>query len=171
MNNPTLYASAPNYYLYYFDLVESNELIAELKKNRAEVVAFLEGIPDNRWDFAYEQDKWTAAQVIRHIIETERIFAYRALRFSRFDSTPLAGFNENHYIENLKAIPFTRLGLINEFKTVRDSTISLFESMTSEMLAYMGEANGLPVNAEMLGFMIVGHTAHHVSIIETRYLD
>jgi hypothetical protein len=130
----------------------------------------MESIQENRFDFAYAEGKWTASQVFRHIIETERIFAYRALRFSRFDETPLSGFNENDFIEKLSSTAFPKQKLIQEFKTVRDSTISLFETMTPEMLSFMGNANGLSVSAEMLGFMIVGHTVHHMDVIENRYL-
>ena len=170
MNNPTLYAAAPNYYIYYYNLIESNDLILELKKNKEEVVTFMESIQENRFDFAYAEGKWTVSQVFRHIIETERIFAYRALRFSRFDETPLSGFNENDFIEKLNSISFSKQKLIQEFKAVRDSTISLFETMNPEMLGFMGTANGLSVSAEMLGFMIVGHTIHHMDVIENRYL-
>jgi hypothetical protein len=170
MNNPSLYSIAPNYYIYYYNLIESNDLIHELRRNGEECVAFMESISEDRYDFAYDARKWTISQVFRHIIETERVFAYRALRFSRFDETPLAGFNENDYIERLNSIAFPKKKLIHEFKALRDSTISLFESMNSEMIGFMGTANGFSVNAEMLGFMIVGHTIHHMDIVESRYL-
>ena len=130
----------------------------------------MNSIPEDRYDFSYASGKWSVSQVLRHIIETERVFAYRALRFSRFDETPLAGFNENDYIEKLNSVSFSKYKIIQEFKNVRAGTISLFEFMTPDMMSFMGTANGLSTNAEMLGFMIVGHTIHHLDIIENRYL-
>jgi hypothetical protein len=170
MNNPTLYSTAPSYYIYYYNLIDSNNLIDELKRNKEECIAFIDSIPEDRFHFAYSPGKWSLSQVFRHIIETERVFAYRALRFSRFDETPLAGFNENDYIEKLNSVDFNKGRIKSEFMAVRDSSISLFEPMTSEMLGFMGSANGLAVNAEMLGFMIVGHTIHHMDVIDNRYL-
>ena len=170
MHDKTLYSQAPAYYTYYFDLVESNNILVELRKNASDVVEFISSIPEEKWHFAYAVNKWTVAEVIRHIIETERIFAYRALRFSRFDETPLPGFNENNFIANLDALQFSKASLLREFQTVREATISLYEMMTSEMLKFTGNANGLSLSAEMLGFMIVGHTSHHVSVISQRYL-
>ena len=170
MNNPSLYSAAPNYYIYYYNLIESNDLLHELRKNAEEGVAFMDSIPENRYDFVYASGKWSIAQVLRHIIETEIIFAYRALRFSRFDETPLSGFNENDYIEKLNSVAFSKSKIIHEYRAVREATISLFECMTPEMKSFMGTANGLSVNAEMLGFMIVGHAIHHMDIVEGRYL-
>ncbi len=108
--------------------------------------------------------------MIRHIIETERIFGYRALRFSRFDSTSLPGFNENDYIAHLSDIEFSKEQTVREFRAIREAGISLFETMNDRMLTYMGNANGLAVSAQMLGFMIVGHTQHHIAVVQERYL-
>jgi hypothetical protein len=170
MLDKSLYASAPAYYTYYFDLVESNNLLHELKENGTQVTALIHSIDVEKWHGTYAPDKWTVAEVMRHIIETERIFAYRALRFSRFDATPLPGFNENDFIARLNHIQFSKAQLLSEFETLRESTICLFETFNDEMLAFKGNANGLSMSAEMLGFMIVGHTKHHCQIIEERYL-
>lgn len=170
MLDKSLYASAPAYYAYYFDLVESNNLLHELKENGTQVTVLIHAIDEEKWHSTYAPDKWTVAEVMRHIIETERIFAYRALRFSRFDATPLPGFNENDFIARLNHIQFSKAQSLSEFETLRESTIRLFETFNDEMLAFMGNANGLSMSAEMLGFMIVGHTKHHCQIIEERYL-
>jgi uncharacterized damage-inducible protein DinB len=170
MQDKSLYSAAPAYYTYYFDLIESNNLLHELRENGNYVADFITSIPEDKWHSSYAPEKWTVAEVVRHIIETERIFAYRALRFSRFDITPLPGFNENEFIAHLSKVQFSKEHSLREFQTLRESTLSLFETMSSEMLVFMGNANGLSMSAEMLGFMIVGHTLHHCGIIEERYL-
>ena len=170
MKDKSIYSEAPIYFTYYFDLVESNDLLHELRSNANAIEGFLNSVSDEKWHYAYDNGKWTIAEVVRHIIETERVFAYRALCCSRFDETPLPGFNENNYISNLHSVKFSKTNMIREFSSVRESSICLFESMNTEMLKFMGNANGLQVSAEMLGFMIVGHTRHHVGIIEDRYL-
>jgi uncharacterized damage-inducible protein DinB len=170
MLDKSIYPQAPAYYHYYFDLVESNDLVLELRKNNTSIAYFIEQIPNEKWHFAYADGKWTVAEVIRHMIETERIFAYRSLRFSRMDSTPNPGFDENAFIHNLQSISFSKEQLLREFNTVREATLSLFESMKPEMLHFNGNANGQSVTAEMLGFMIVGHGIHHANVIGARYL-
>ena len=169
MQEKSLYATAPAYYTYYFDLVQSNDLIHELKEGSISMSDFMASIPEEKWHHRYAPEKWTVAEVVRHIIETERIFAYRALRFSRFDSTQLPGFDENNFIAHLADVQFTKQQTLREFHTVRDATISLYESMNERMRSFMGNANGLSMSAEMLGFMVVGHTQHHVNVIKERY--
>jgi hypothetical protein len=170
MRDKTIYANAPGYFHYYFDLIEGNDLVAELTLNAEYTLQKIDAIPNNRWHTAYAQGKWTMVEVIRHVIETERIFSYRAMRFSRFDSTPLPGFNENEYISALSHIVFSKEQVKNEFRTLRDSSIQLFKSMTPEMLQFAGNANGWMVTAEMLGFMIVGHGLHHLRVLDERYI-
>lgn len=171
MQDKSLYASAPTYYAYYFDLVESNNLLHELKEGGSRMADFIASIPEEKWHHRYAPEKWTVAEVVRHIIETERIFAYRALRFSRFDDTPLPGFNENDFIAQIGDVTFSKQQTLREFGAVRNATVSLYESMNERMRSHMGNANGLAVSAEMLGFMIVGHTQHHARVIEQRYLS
>jgi hypothetical protein len=171
MRDKTIYADAPRYFHYYFDLIESNDLIAELTMNAEHTLQKIEAIPDNRWHLAYDQGKWTMAEVIRHMIETERIFSYRAMRFSRHDSTPLPGFDENEYIAALKHVVFSKEQIMDEFRTLRESTIQLFKTMTPDMLQFAGNANGWMVTAEMLGFMIIGHGLHHLRVLDERYMQ
>ena len=169
MQDKSLYAKSPAYYTYYFNLVESNNLLHELKESEVRISDFIDSIPEEKWHHRYAPEKWTVAEVIRHMIETERIFAYRALRFSRMDSTPNPGFDENEFIANLHEVLFSKEQLLREFLTVRDATVSLFETMTRPMLQFEGNANGNAVTAEMLGFMIAGHTQHHLSVLRERY--
>ena len=170
MLDKTIYDIAPAYYQYYFDLVDSNDILKELQLNDDEVCGIIRSVPEERWHIAYADGKWTSAELIRHVIETERIFSYRALRFSRFDKTALPGFDENDYVGALQSVQFTKDQILREFKSVRMATHTLFESMNADMLQFMGNANGLSMSAEMLGFMIVGHTKHHLQILVDRYL-
>lgn len=170
MNNQSIYDNAPTYYHYYFKLLETNDLMLELEKDRARTIEFLENIPAEKEHFAYQEGKWTVNQVVRHIIDTERIMAYRALRFSRLDATDLPGFDENFYIESISNHIENRADLIEEFNAVRLATFTLFKSMTGEMLSFVGNANKQKCSTEALGFFIVGHNLHHSKVLKERYL-
>jgi len=170
MENKSIYSEAPKYYHYYFDLIESDILINELEKSNQFMQNLFQKINKDNENFSYQENKWTTKQVIRHIIDCERIFGYRALRFARFDNTPLASFDENKYMEpplhqneNLDA-------LIEEFINVRKSTISLYKSMNDQMLDFRGSVDGSFNSARTIGFMIVGHQLHHVYFVEKHYL-
>jgi hypothetical protein len=169
MPEKEVYQNAPVYYQQYFDLVSEHNLIDALKADLIQTVDFLKELPRDRQNFAYDADKWTINEVIQHIIDTERIFQYRAFRFSRFDSAPLSGFDENHYIDSVNDLSLELDFVVEDFISVRKSSIHLFEPMTEKMLHFRGTANKLGMNAEQLGFMIVGHTIHHLNVIKERY--
>jgi uncharacterized damage-inducible protein DinB len=101
------YNEAPNYYHHFFNLVPSEDLMAELQSSMNMTKAFIQSIPAEKADYKYAEGKWTVKQVLRHIIDTERIFVYRAFRFSRFDTTPLAGFDEDAYIDATQTIDYS----------------------------------------------------------------
>lgn len=168
-HSPSLYAQAPPYCHYYFDLVESDDLLREFEKNLAFVQNLIRSIPAEKAAFAYAEGKWTIKEVLRHIIETERIYAYRALRFSRSDSTELPGFEENAYIDQAKDMQYDLKDLEAEFTAVRMGSICLYKSMTESMLDFQGVANKVNYTPRSIGFMIVGHTIHHCRIIQERY--
>lgn len=170
MPHPSLYAQAPKYCHYYFDLIESDDLLLELEKNRLSTEALIQSIPESLANFAYAENKWTLKEVIRHIIETERILSYRALRFSRSDATELPGFDENHYITCGKNMQYNLQDLLIEFNAVRNASICLFKPLTNEMSDFMGAANNLQYSAKMIGFLMTGHAIHHCNIIRERYL-
>ena len=171
MENKTIYSEAPQYYHYYFDLVESDNLINELEKSHQYMLDLFQKINRENENFSYQENKWTTKQVIRHIIDCERIFGYRALRFARFDNTVLASFDENKYMapplnhdENLEE-------LMDEFITLRRSTLSLYKSMNDPMLDFKGSVEGTFNSARTIGFMIVGHQLHHCLFLEKNYLQ
>jgi len=162
---------SPAYAKYYFDrTLGQDHLIVALEKDLDETAAFISGLPQAKADFQYADEKWTLKGVILHFIEAERIFQYRALRFSRKDKTPLDGFDEGWYAQHNNTDQRSLENLRSEFIDVRKATISLFKGMTSTMLDSIGTANNSPNTARNLGWMIVGHTIHHCNIIKERYL-
>ncbi len=117
----------------------------------------------------YEPGKWTVNQIIQHLIDTERIFAYRTLRFARRDKTILPGFNENNFADSAPASNRAIDDLIHEFDVVRNSTKLLFESFSDEDLEAEGEVMGKPISVFAMGYTIAGHPIHHIEVLEERY--
>jgi hypothetical protein len=170
MTDKSIYKDAPDYCHYFFDLVQSNDLISELHKSKQTTHDFILSIPFGKENYTYSENKWTIKEVLRHIIDSERVYAYRALRFSRFDNTELPGFDENEYIKSVKNIKYNLKDLLIEYLNVRDASINLFNFLTDEMLDFKGIANKVNYTARTLGFMSVGHNIHHCNFIKTKYL-
>jgi hypothetical protein len=158
------------FYRPYVDLIKEDDIGAALKKNTRQFRKFLKSIPRKKIDFAYADGKWTVREVIQHVIDAERVFAYRALRFSRLDATPLPGFEESQWAVHAGASRRHWNDLLEEFKSVRNATGYLFDSFSEEQLRFVGEASGRAQNAFTLGFIIPGHAAHHLRILKERYL-
>jgi hypothetical protein len=161
----------PEYYRGYVALLEGRDAIQHFQGSLEETLRFLQSIPDEKWDFAYAPGKWTLKEVILHMLDAERIFCYRALRFSRNDATPLAGFEENDYVPECGASSRSVKSVIDEFETVRNATRTLFENLTPEMVARAGTANGKKISVRALGLVIAGHELHHLKVIRERYLN
>ena len=159
-----------SYYQVYLDTVEDLDLITNLKQNSKRIVSFLESVPDQKFDYAYEDGKWTIKELIQHVIDTERIFTYRALSFSRNEKALLPGYNHDNYVVTSKANLRSKQSLLNEYKYLRQATVSLFESFTDEMLLQIGNANNANISVRAIGFIIIGHENHHIQIIKERYL-
>ncbi len=120
--------------------------------------------------FAYASGKWTVKQVLGHIIDTERIFAYRALRVARNDASPLEGFEQDDYVKASEMEHRRMADLFDEFRTVRAASISLFKSFAPEAWLRRGLANQFPFSVRGLIFQTAGHELHHVKILRERYL-
>ncbi len=169
MPRPDL-ASAPEWYHRYIDAVKEDELSAALKNQTALFNRFFEAIPVEKREFRYAAGKWSVKEIIQHIIDAERVFAYRALRFARKDATPLPGFDENTYAENAKTDNRDWKELIEELNSVRRSSECMFNSFDEEQLNETGVASGNPISVLAIGFIIAGHANHHINIIKERYL-
>lgn len=154
----------------YIKALENVELLEELEISLHDFIKFVQNIPLDKFDYRYAEGKWTIKDIIQHIIDAERIFAYRALRISRNDQTPLPGFEENEYVENTNANSRGLQELLTEFSAVRHSNLFLFKSFSEEQLTRMGIASNHPVSVRALGFLMIGHQKHHQRIFQERYL-
>jgi len=143
----------------------------ELEVSLHTFIRFVQNIPMDKHDYRYAEGKWTIKDIIQHLIDSERIFAYRALRFSRYDKTELPGFDENHYVEHAYANKRHMKDLLTELSTVRHATMQMFSSLNEEQLLRSGIASGHNVSVRALGFMTIGHQNHHMKIFQERYLD
>jgi uncharacterized damage-inducible protein DinB len=158
------------YFGRYINLVKEDDCNDALENNMQEFVDFVEVLPFEKYNFKYQIDKWTIKDVLRHIIDTERIFAYRALTFARFDKTLIPGFEENDYAQNVDTTTIAMDDLLQEFILVRKSTIKLFKSFTEKMLSNKGNASGKDISVRAIGFIIAGHAIHHQNVVKERYL-
>ena len=158
------------YYQTYIDKANALAIPEGLSANSKSVVAFFESIPKDKLEYRYAEGKWTIKELLHHIIDTERIFAYRALRVARKDKTPLPGFDENEYVLPAKSNDRSIESLLSEYKAVRQATLALFETFTNEMLIEIGTASNSPISARAIGFIITGHENHHCDVVKERYL-
>ncbi len=160
-----------DYYSRYIDkLPAKTELRKGFETGKNDIINFFESIPEKKLTFRYQPNKWNVLEVLQHQIDTERIFMYRCFRIARRDRTPLAGFDQNIYIEPSGANHKSMDSLLSEFKIVRQSSISLLESITEDDLTCIGNANGGNMSARAAAFTIIGHDIWHMDIIKERYL-
>ena len=145
-------------------------LIEELEISLHDFIRFVQNIPMDKFDYRYAEGKWTIKEIIQHLIDCERIFAYRALRFSRNDQTPLASFEENDYAINTNANGRSIQELLTELSAVRHSKLLFYKSLSEEQLKRMGTASNIQISVRALGFTIIGHQKHHQKVFEERYL-
>ncbi len=164
---PTEYLS---YYGKYISLVPKADILKTLENQNAETLRLLRGIPETQAHTRYAPGKWSIKELVGHVIDTERVFAYRALRFSRNDKTALPGFDQDPYIQfaNYDACPLNELA--DEFAHVRQSTLYLFKHMSDEAWMRTGVASDAEVSVRALAYIIAGHELHHVHILRMKYL-
>jgi uncharacterized damage-inducible protein DinB len=162
-------SQVPTFYHGYIQHVPEGKLNELFKNHQIELLSFLKEIPENRWDHRYAEGKWSIREMVQHIIDAERIFAYRALRFARKDSTPLPGFEENAFAASSKADRRSSKDLMDELVTVQKSSAQLFGSFDDEQLDQSGVANNNEVSVRAIGYILIGHALHHMSILKERY--
>ncbi len=158
------------YYGAYIDKAESTNILEALLLGKQNFIDFVNAIPNKKWIYSYGKGKWTIAEVLQHIIDTERIFAYRALRFARKDKNALMGFDQDEYVPNSNANNYSKSELIADFEAVRNSSTALFKSFTEDMLIQIGVASGSPMSTRAVGYILSGHQKHHLDVINARYL-
>ncbi len=154
----------------YISRVDSKPLQIALLESGNSLLLLLEKISDKDSFFRYAPNKWSLREMLQHIIDTDRIFTYRALCISRGETLSLPAFDENQYALMSNADDKSWDLLLNEYKTHRRSAELFFEGLTNDQLIRSGLANNRPVSVRALGYAIAGHTLHHLSVIEERYL-
>jgi hypothetical protein len=169
MSKPEL-SAVPSFYHSYINQVQEDELDQAIAANSRELFSILEDIPDDKWSFRYAEGKWSIKEMVQHIIDAERIFSYRALRFARKDQTPLPGFDENLFAEASKADGRTKQALISELRAVRAASALMFSSFDNEQLGSSGVSNNNGISVKAIGFIVAGHAKHHLNVLQERYL-
>jgi uncharacterized damage-inducible protein DinB len=159
------------YYGTYIDRVPQGDVVETLGRQLPGTLALIRSIPESEGDKRYAPGKWSIREVIGHVIDAERIFVYRALRFSRSDSTPVPGFDENSYSANGPYSNVSLADLADELEHVRRATIQFFSHLDDETLSRRGSANGTDISVRALAFIMAGHEIHHVGVLRDRYLN
>ena len=160
----------PVYYQSYIERVPEGNLVDLLDFSLSESLKTLVMIPESKGDHRYESGKWSIKDILQHLIDTERIFCFRALAFSRGEQNEIAGYDHDLYVQNANADQRSMKSLLEELRRLRASTIDLFKSLNDEQMKLKGKANGQVLSVEQIGHVIIGHEMHHVAIIEERYL-
>lgn len=161
----------PKFYHGYVNLITEENVIDALKNCKRKFLKRLKSIPEQNGDFRYDKGKWSIKELVNHVIDTERVFAYRALSFARNDDSELPGFDEQEWTPASQADRRKLNELIEEYINVSNSTINLFESLTKDMLLNTGKANGSTFSVLNLGYIIAGHEMHHENILNERYMS
>jgi hypothetical protein len=160
----------PEFYHNYIRQVTHENLATVLDKYTKEQTRFFKNIPADKWDYAYAPGKWTIKEMAQHIIDTERIFSYRALCIARGETVALPGFDENEYAAKSKASKRTREDLLQEFELTRRSINMLYNSFDEEQLEATGISNGNSIYVRAICFITLGHAQHHINVLNERYL-
>jgi uncharacterized damage-inducible protein DinB len=162
----------PPYAIQYIKLVpDDGLLLTHLKENFEKVKKFILALPEDRLVYRYARNKWTIREILVHIIDDERIYAYRALCFARNEKTELPGFEQDDYVLFSNANNRSIEDILREYEAVRNATITLYEGLDEEALLRTGIANNNKATVRALGYHIAGHELHHINIIREKYLD
>jgi hypothetical protein len=158
------------YYERYISIVPEGDVVSVLAHQRKDLAHLFHGASDSVGTFAYEEGKWTVKEVLSHLIDGERMFAYRVLRIARGDMTPIEGFEQDGYIENSHANSRSITELLDEFKLLRKANVMFFRNLELDDWTRVGIANNVEVSVRSLAWIMAGHIRHHVAILQERYL-
>jgi uncharacterized damage-inducible protein DinB len=169
MSVPGRDEAAP-YYFTYIDRIASDDIVSVLTNQLQQVPAFLSQISEEKSLHRYASEKWSIRQVLNHLNDTERTFAFRALWFGRGFSEPLASFDQNTAANGARADDYSWASHVTDFRDVRNATLSLLQKLPEEAWSRKGVASGNSVTVRALAYIIAGHVSHHIAIVEERYL-
>ncbi|MCZ6598438.1 MAG: DinB family protein [Planctomycetota bacterium] len=158
------------FYDEYVSLVPDGDVVAILKDQRDEVLALLDGLPAEKHDHRYAPGKWSIKQVLGHLIDTERIFAFRALHIARGDAQPLPGMDQDEWMATADFGRRPLASLLDEYGHLRSASIGLFEGFDEEVLGRVGTANDVRFTVRTFPYIMAGHERHHVEVLKERYL-
>lgn len=161
-----------SYYKQYIELVENNgkSILDNLMNSQKEFDTVLRNLPVEKQNVAYAEGKWTIKELVQHVIDTERIFCYRALCFARNDKTSLPGFDQDIFAENVNANARNYDDLLDEMDLLRKGSIALFKSFSDEALLRIGIGSGNNMSVRAIGYLFSGHQMHHLNVVKERYL-
>jgi uncharacterized damage-inducible protein DinB len=169
MSVPGRDEAAP-YYFTYIDRIASDDIVSVLTNQRQQVPAFLSQISEQKSLHRYAPEKWSIRQVLNHVNDSERTFAFRALWFGRGLSEPLASFDQNTAANGARADDYSWASHVTDFRDVRNATLSLLQNLPEEAWSRKGVASGNSVTVRALAYIIAGHLSHHIAIVQERYL-
>mgnify|MGYP006140705489 FL=1 len=160
------------YFERYMQLsvLKDKTIIESLESAQDEFESVLRNLPDKKHSFSYATGKWTLKELIQHVIDTERVFCYRALSFARNDQTPLPGFDQDIFVDNATANERDYYDLLDEMKVLRKSSIQLFKSFSKEALLRIGVASDNKMSVRALGYLFSGHQIYHINNVKECYL-
>ena len=154
---------------YIVRIADDEEILPVLTRQHDDALAWLNRIPAPRGDFRYAPGKWSIKEVVGHLSDTERVFAYRALRIGRGDTTPLPGFDDQAYVPEQRAADRHLADLVEEWSAVRLATLTLLRNLPAAAWARKGVAGDHPASVRALAYVIAGHVRHHLEVLEARY--
>jgi len=157
------------YYVRYIEQVPDGDIVATLRDTGRTVLDELAAIPESRGGHRYAEGKWSLREVVGHLIDAERVFAYRALRIARGDATPLASFDENVYVQGAGSEARTMADLVEELRVVREGTVRMLAALPRDAWSRAGTASDQRVTVRALAFIMAGHALHHARIVRERY--
>jgi len=160
----------PDFYKGYIQSVLGDEYKDVLSNVYKNTIAILNSISEEKANYAYADGKWTIKDIIQHLIDSERIFAFRAVSFARGEQQKVLGYDHNEYVDNAFANDRSFESLLAEFKNSHQSTLDLFNSFSNEMLQLSGNANGSDVKVIDIIYITAGHQKHHINVLKERYL-
>jgi uncharacterized damage-inducible protein DinB len=170
MNRPDPTEYDPSYERYVA-LVASDDIIDTLASQPTRLNDILTALPEEKGAFAYASGKWSIKELLGHLIDGERIFAYRLLRISRGDETPIEGFEQDGYIENAYSNSRSFADILEEFSLLRRANMIFFKNLTDDAWLRVGTANDAKVSVRALAYIMAGHIEHHLNILRERYLS
>ncbi|MGH9801725.1 MAG: DinB family protein [Blastocatellia bacterium] len=159
------------YYGKYISLVPDGDIVGTLTKQLSQTLSAWQAVPADKAEHRYAPGKWSTKEMMAHVIDTERIMAYRALRIARGDKTALPGFEQDDFVANTDWSARTIADLADEFEAVRKSSLQLFRNFTDTAWKQVGTASENPISARALAYIIAGHELYHMDILRERYLS